>query len=139
MKPSPLVSICCLTYNHAPYLRQCTDGFMMQERTFPIEILIHDDASTDGTQDIIREYEEKFPDIIKPQYQAENQYSKGKMVEAYNYFRAEGRYIALCEGDDYWTDPQKLQKQVDFLESYPDYVMCSHRYRIYFQQEQRDE
>ena len=137
MKPSPLVSICCLTYNHAPYLRQCLDGFMMQERTFPIEILIHDDASTDGTQDIIREYEEKFPDIIKPQYQAENQYSKGKMVEAYNYFRAEGRYIALCEGDDYWTDPQKLQKQVDFLESYPDYVMCSHRYRIYFQQEQR--
>lgn len=78
MKPSPLVSICCLTYNHAPYLRQCLDGFMMQERTFPIEILIHDDASTDGTQDIIREYEEKFPDIIKPQYQAENQYSKGK-------------------------------------------------------------
>lgn len=57
-----------------------------------------------------------FPDIIKPQYQAENQYSKGKMVEAYNYFRAEGRYIALCEGDDYWTDPQKLQKQVDFLD-----------------------
>lgn len=137
MSQSPLVSICCLTYNHAPYLRQCLDGFMMQERTFQIEILIHDDASTDGTQDIIREYAEKYPDMIKPLYQTENQYSKGIKVEVCNYLRAKGKYIALCEGDDYWTDSLKLQKQIVFLESHPDYAMCSHRYRIYFQNEKR--
>lgn len=126
---SPVVSICCLTYNHEPYIRQCLDGFVMQKTNFPIEILIHDDASTDRTQDIIREYEAKYPNIIKPIYQKENQYSKGVKVSlVYNYSRAKGKYIALCEGDDYWTDPYKLQKQVDFLESHPDYVMCSHKW-----------
>lgn len=131
---SVTVSICCLTYNHALYIRQCLDGFVMQKTKFPIEILIHDDASTDGTQDIIREYEAKYPNIIKPIYQKENQYSKGVKVSlVYNYSRAKGKYIALCEGDDYWTDPYKLQKQVDFLESHPDYVMCSHRFNQYIQ------
>lgn len=122
------VSICCLTYNHALYIRQCLDGFIMQETNFPIEILIHDDASTDGTQEIIKGYEAKYPNIIKPIYQKENQYSKGVKVSLYNYSRAKGKYIAICEGDDYWTDPYKLQKQVDFLESHPNYVMCSHKY-----------
>lgn len=132
----PIVSISCITYNHAPYIRQCLDGFLMQKTSFPIEILIHDDASTDGTQDIIREYEVRYPEIIKPIYQKENQYSKGVKVSLkYNYPRAKGKYIALCEGDDYWTDPLKLQKQVDFLESHPDYVMCSHQYRTYNQEE----
>lgn len=131
----PVVSICCLTYNHILYIRQCLDGFMMQKINFPIEILIYDDASTDGTQGIIREYEKKYPDIIKPIYQKENQYSKGiKVSLVYNYSRAKGKYIALCEGDDYWTDPYKLQKQVDFLESHPDYVMCSHRHNDYIQE-----
>lgn len=130
----PLVSICCTTYNHLNYIRQCLDGFVMQKTNFPIEILIHDDASTDGTQDIIREYEAKYPNIIKPIYQKENQYSKGVKVNlVYNYSRVKGKYIALCEGDDYWTDPHKLQKQVDFLESHPDYVMCSHRFNQYIQ------
>lgn len=73
----PLVSICCITYNHAPYIRQCLEGFLMQKTTFPFEILIHDDASTDGTADIIREYEARYPHLIKPIYQVENQYSKG--------------------------------------------------------------
>ena len=130
----PLVSICCTTYNHLNYIRQCLDGFVMQKTNFPIEILIHDDASTDGTQDIIREYEAKYPNIIKPIYQKENQYSKGVKVSlVYNYSRVKGKYIALCEGDDYWTDPYKLQKQVDFLESHPDYVMCSHRFDQYYE------
>ena len=130
----PLVSICCTTYNHVNYIRQCLDGFVMQKTNFPIEILIHDDASTDGTQDIIRGYEAKYPNIIKPIYQKENQYSKGVKVSlVYNYSRAKGKYIALCEGDDYWTDPYKLQKQVDFLESHPDYVMCSHRFDQYYE------
>lgn len=129
-----LVSICCMTYNHAAFVRQCLDGFMMQKCSFNFEVLIHDDASTDGTQDIIREYEMKYPDIIKPIYQKENQYSKGiDPGLKYNAPRAKGKYIALCEGDDYWTDPYKLQKQVDFLESHPDYVMCSHRFNQYIQ------
>ena len=132
--PYPMVSICCATYNHVLFIRQCLDGFVMQKTKFPIEILIHDDASTDGTQDIIREYEAKYPNIIKPIYQKENQYSKGVKVSlVYNYSRVKGKYIALCEGDDYWTDPYKLQKQVDFLESHPDYVMCSHRFNQYIQ------
>lgn len=132
---APIVSICCLTYNHSPYIRQCLDGFVMQKTTFPVEVLIHDDASTDGTQDIIREYECKYPDLIKPIYQTENQYSKGVKVSlVYNYSRVRGKYVALCEGDDYWTDPYKLQKQVDFLENHPDYVMCSHRHDDYIQE-----
>ena len=101
----PLVSICCLTYNHAPYIRDAIEGFLMQKTNFPVEILIHDDASTDGTADIIREYETRYPDIIKPIYQTENQYSKGvKISREYQFSRARGKYIALCEGDDYWTD-----------------------------------
>ena len=116
----PLVSICCLSYNHEPYIRDAIEGFLMQKTDFPFEILIHDDASTDGTADIIREYEAKYPDIIKPIYQTENQYSKGiKVSQVYQFPRAKGKYIALCEGDDYWTDPYKLQKQVDFLEANP--------------------
>lgn len=130
----PLVSICCLVYNHEPYLRECFDGFLAQKTNFDFEVLIHDDASTDGTVDIIREYESKYPDIIKPIYQTENQYSKGVKVSAtFNFPRAKGKYIAMCEGDDYWTDPLKLQKQVDFLESHQDYVMCSHHFITYNQ------
>lgn len=114
----PLVSIICITYNHEPYIRQCLDGFMMQKTNFPFEVLIHDDASTDKTADIIREYEARYPDVIKPIYQTENQYSKGvKIGLTYLYPNAKGKYIAECEGDDYWTDPLKLQKQVDFLDS----------------------
>ncbi len=137
-KSIPVVSICCATYNHVHFIRQCLDGFVMQKTDFPFEVLIHDDASTDGTQDIIREYEAKYPDIIKPIYQKENQYSKGVRVSlVYNYSRVRGKYVALCEGDDYWTDPYKLQKQVDFLENHPDYVMCSHQFNQYWQEEGR--
>lgn len=122
---NPLVSICCITFNHDLYIRQCIDGFLIQKTTFPIEILIHDDASTDKTADIIREYEEKYPNIIKPIYQIENQYSKNVSINrVYQYSRAKGKYIALCEGDDYWIDPLKLQKQVDFLEENQEYGMC---------------
>lgn len=118
----PLVSVSCITYNHALYIRQCLDGFVMQKTTFPFEVLIHDDASTDGTIDIIKEYEKKYPHIIKPIYENENQWMKGrKGTRVFNYPRAKGKYIAFCEGDDYWTDPLKLQKQVDFLEAHPNY------------------
>lgn len=123
----PLVSICCLTYNHEPYIKQCLDGFLMQKTNFPFEILIHDDASVDNTQNIIKNYELKHSDIIKPIYQKENQYSKGIGVSrVYQFPRAKGKYIAMCEGDDYWIDPYKLQKQVDFLETHPEYVFSFH-------------
>lgn len=132
----PLVSICTAVYNHEPFLRECFEGFIMQKTNFAFEVLVHDDASTDGSTNIIREYTAKYPHIFKPIYQQENQYSKGVKVSLkYQYPRAQGKYIALCEGDDYWTDPLKLQKQVDFLESHPDYVMCSHRFKQYMQKE----
>ena len=129
----PLVSICCITYNHAPYIKQCIEGFLIQETTFPIEILIHDDCSTDGTTEIIRDYEKLYPNLIFPLYEEENQYQKGKAseIDFYNYKRARGKYIAYCEGDDFWTDPLKLQKQVDFMEANPDYSVCFHEITIY--------
>ncbi|MEG1574495.1 MAG: glycosyltransferase family 2 protein [Bacteroidales bacterium] len=135
MDKKPLISICCLAYNHAPFIRECLNGFIMQKTTFKIEVLIHDDASTDGTADIIREYESKYPDIIKPIYQTENQYSKGNNVVDYNFNRVKGKYVATCEGDDYWIDPLKLQKQADFLEAHPEVALCCHHYKIYRQNE----
>src|SRR5690606_7564710 len=125
MASTPLVSISCITYNHAPYIRQCLDGLVMQQCNFTFEVLIHDDASTDDTQEIIKEYQKKYPEIIKPIFQDENQYSIGirGIMPRFNYPRAQGKYIALCEGDDYWTDPLKLQKQVDFLEANPEYSL----------------
>ena len=134
MQGDPLVSIRCLVYNHEPFLRQCLDGFVMQQTTFPFEAIIHDDASTDGSAAIIREYAEKYPDIIKPIYETENQYSKhdgtiGKAINAV--VHPQSKYFAVCEGDDYWTDPHKLQLQVDFLESHPDYSFSVHEYKVW--------
>ena len=123
-----LVSICCLTYNHGEFITQALDGFLMQKTSFAFEILVHDDASTDETTKIVQTYQSCYPDIIKPIIQKENQWSKGlRAISAtYNFPRAAGKYIAMCEGDDYWTDPTKLQKQVDFLEKNPDYVITYH-------------
>ena len=131
MTGDPLVSIRCTVYNHEPFLRQCLDGFVMQQTNFPFEAIVHDDASTDGSAAIIREYAEKYPDIIKPIYETENQHSKhdgsiSRIMDAA--IHPSAKYIALCEGDDYWTDPNKLQLQVDFLESHPDYSFSVHEY-----------
>lgn len=136
MNKTPLVSISCITYNHAPYIREALEGFVSQQTDFPFEVLIHDDCSTDGTTEIIREYEAKYPEIIKPMYETENQYSQGKPIgtQVWNLPRAQGKYIALCEGDDYWTDPLKLQKQVDFLESHPDFGMCYGKVKNYIEE-----
>lgn len=131
---TPLVSIYCITYNHVDYIRQCLDGFVMQKTNFRYEVVIHDDASTDGTSDIVREYADKYPEIIKPIIQKENVYSKGgfelinKLVKPH----LTGKYVALCEGDDYWTHPEKLQKQVDYLEVNPDCTLCYHAADIKF-------
>lgn len=124
IKNIPLVSICCITYNHAKYIQDCLEGFLCQKTTFPYEILIHDDASTDGTQDIIRKYQKRYPGIIKPILQKENQYSQGKNIGRFNFDRAKGRYFSLCEGDDFWCDSNKLQCQFEFMESHYDYSLC---------------
>ena len=133
-----MVTIRCLTYNHEPYIRQCLEGFVIQKTNFPFEAIVHDDASTDGTAAIIREYAKKYPDIIKPIFETVNQYSKqdGSLKRILD-THTHGKYVAMCEGDDYWTDPYKLQKQVNFLENHPDYVMCSHRFDRYFEDEHR--
>lgn len=118
MSSEPLVSICCITYNHGKYISKTLDGFLMQKTTFTFEILIHDDASTDETQAIIENYKQKSTIKFVTTYQNVNQFSQGKrFLNRYNFELARGKYIALCEGDDYWTDPFKLQKQVDFLEA----------------------
>jgi glycosyltransferase involved in cell wall biosynthesis/ribosomal protein S18 acetylase RimI-like enzyme len=136
----PTVTISCLTYNHASFVRNAVESFLMQKTTFPFEILIHDDASTDGTADVIREYEQKYPALIFPIYQLENQYSKGVKISFTHQFpRARGKYIALCEGDDYWTDPLKLQKQVDFLEANPEYALCFHKVKNLVNNELQEE
>lgn len=124
------ISIICSAFNHEKYIRQCLDGFVMQKGV-TFEIIIHDDASTDKTADIIREYEQKHPYLFKSIYQTENQYSKGiDRVKEYMVPLITGKYVAECEGDDYWTDPYKLKKQYDALESNPDCYMCLHKVRV---------
>ena len=128
MAETAKVSVICLAYNHENYIRRCLDSFVMQKTTFPFEVLVHDDASTDSTAEIIREYAEKYPEIIKPVYQTENQYSKHvRIIQVFLLGKAQGEYLAWCEGDDYWTDAYKLQKQVEFLDTHPDYSCCYHR------------
>lgn len=123
-----MVSVICTVYNHEKYLRKCLDGFVMQKTNFKFEVLIHDDASTDGSADIIREYEKKYPEIFKPIYQTENQYSKGiKVSQTFLYPLIRGKYLAFCEGDDYWCDENKLQKQFDVMENHQDCSICVHR------------
>lgn len=134
---SPTVAIRCITFNHGPYIRQCLEGFVMQKTTFPFVAIVHDDASTDETSTIIKEYAIKYPHIIKPIFEKENQYSKrdGSLSKRINKaIEATGcKYMAICEGDDYWTDPMKLQIQFDFLESHPEFAFCCHRFKIYDQ------
>jgi glycosyltransferase involved in cell wall biosynthesis len=120
----PVASVCCLTYNHKKYIRKAIDSFLMQDTNFPFEIVVHDDASTDGTRDIVLEYAKRYPRIIKLVLQTENQYRKGGLIGVRLVFpKTKGRYVALCEGDDYWTDSRKLQKQVDFLDAHSEYVI----------------
>lgn len=123
-----MVSVVCNTFNHGKYIAQALESFVTQKTNFPFEVLIHDDASKDNTAEIVRQYAEKYPDIVKPLYQSENQYSQHiPITRKFQYSRAKGKYIAWCEGDDYWIDPYKLQKQVDALEAHPEADMCSHR------------
>lgn len=140
-KKQPLVAIKCFVYNHEPYLRECLDGFVMQQTEFPFVAIVHDDASTDHSADIIREYVAKYPDIIQPIYEIENQYSKGdgSLARIMNVaIDATGaKYIAVCEGDDYWTDSHKLQKQVDYLETHRNVGLCYTDCDIYYEENKK--
>ncbi len=111
-----LVSICCVTYNHEKFIRQCLDGFVMQKTNFKYEVLVHDDASTDATAKIVEDYQNKYPQLFRCVYQKENQFYKQNTLVDILFKMSKGKYIAMCEGDDYWIDPYKLQKQVDVLE-----------------------
>ena len=125
------VSIWCIAYNHEKYIRDTLDGFLSQKTDFEYEIIVHDDASADGTGEIIREYAKRYPQMIRPILRKENQYSKGiSNISIFNFPRARGTYIAMCEGDDCWTDPKKLQMQADYLQSHPDCALCFHSARI---------
>ena len=122
-----LVSVVCTAYNHENYIREALEGFIKQKTNFKFEVLVHDDASTDKTADIIREYEQKYPDMIKGIYQTENQYSKGvKILFKYLFPAARGKYFAWCEGDDFWSYKYKLQEQVDYMEAHPECAICCH-------------
>jgi glycosyltransferase involved in cell wall biosynthesis len=124
----PLISIVCTSYNHELFIRDALNGFFGQITKYPFEVIIHDDASTDDTQEIIKQYVDKYPKIITPILQLENQWM-GKGISGTTKFAfpaARGKYIAWCEGDDYWTDPFKLQKQVDFLENNSEFSLVGH-------------
>lgn len=131
-----IVSISCITFNHSDYIRDTLEGFLKQVCNFKFEVLIHDDASTDGTSDIILEYSKNYPEIFKPIIQKENQYSQGVrgMSRKYNYPRAKGRYIALCEGDDCWIDEFKLQKQIDVMSKEKSIALCFHNAKVEYTQ-----
>ena len=130
-----MVTIRCATYNHESYIRQCLDGFVMQKTNFRYIAIIHDDASTDKTSDIVREYAEKYPDIILPIIQKENQYSRGRGYKVREMLDklVTSKYTAMCEGDDFWTDENKLQKQFDWMESHPEYSACFHQALIHYE------
>lgn len=120
-----MVTVLCTVYNHEKYIRKCLDSLVEQETAFPYEIIVHDDASTDGSAEIVRQYAERY-DCIVPIYQKENQYSKGVRPEHFMLPRVRGKYIAICEGDDFWTCREKLQRQVTFMEAHSEYSLCVH-------------
>ena len=122
----PKVSVVVLSYNQGAFIRQALDSFVMQKTNFPFEVLIHDDASTDGSADIIREYASKYPHIFRTVLQTENQWGKKSAWTDFLFPMVQGEYVAYCECDDYWTDENKLQKQADFLDAHPEYSMCFH-------------
>lgn len=130
MVKRPEVSIICCTYNHERSIRDTLNNFLAQKTNFPVEILIYDDASTDNTVSIINEYAMDYPQIIKPIFQKENQHSKGIDIQQINYERSRGKYIAICDGDSFWIDEYKLQRQYDYLEKAKNCVLSVHAGKV---------
>lgn len=122
-----MVSVLSITFNQKDYIRQAIDSFLAQQVDFPIEIMVNDDCSTDGTTDIVLGYQKEHPELFRITTHDENQYSLGKSpMGEFQVPLARGKYIAMCEGDDYWTDPTKLQKQFDYMEAHPEVAACVH-------------
>lgn len=122
------VTVYCMAYNHANYIEQTLNGFVSQNTNFSVKYIIHDDASTDNTAEIIKRYEKQYPELIHGIYQHENQYSKGeKILAKFILPHIEGDYVAVCEGDDYWSDSSKLQRQIDMLDSNINCFMSVHK------------
>lgn len=122
----PLVSVYCMTYNHENTIGQAIEGIVSQKTDFPFELIVHDDASTDSTADIVKNYAERYPDVIRTVLQKENQFRNCNIIKSFIHPVSRGSYIAICEGDDYWTDSSKLQKQVNYMSSHPECSMCFH-------------
>lgn len=145
VEDNPIVSVCVMTYQHVDYIKDCLDGVLMQKTDFPIEILLGEDDSTDSTREICLEYAKKHPDKIRLfLHHRENNIvingtPTGRFNLLYNLYSAKGKYIALCEGDDYWINPRKLQKQVDFLNANQDCSLCGHHTKVIFEDESKPE
>ena len=127
----PLVTVFSWVFNHKDFIRESIESILSQKTNFRVEIIIHDDSSTDGTKEIILEYQYRYPHLFNNTLQDENQWSQGKSVMVPLFQNTRGKYIALTHGDDYWTDPLKLQKQVDFLEKNNDFSICFTDYLVF--------
>ncbi len=125
------VSVCMVTYNQEKYIAQAIESVLLQKTNFKFQLLIGDDASTDGTTEIVRQYAEKYPDIVKPIFHEKNIGAANNSIGLYNCARTE--YVAICDGDDYWIDDQKLQKQIDFLDKHKDYSICFTKVRMFYE------
>lgn len=138
-KDEVVVSVGIAAYNAENYIGQCLDNILNQKTNFKFVILINDDCSTDNTAKIIKEYSNKYPEIIQPVYQKENQYSQGNsIIHNFIFPRVKTKYFTVCDGDDYWCDEYKLQKQVDFMESHSDYAMCYHPAKMIYHNEEQE-
>jgi len=143
IKPDILLSVCIFAYNHGQFIREAIESVLCQITNFDFEILIGEDGSTDGTQEIVAEYFKKYPEKINVFFQDQTKkiYINGNPTGRYNFISTltacKGKYIALLDGDDYWTDPYKLQKQVDFLEANDDFAICFHNTNVYNEIEQK--
>lgn len=137
MPAKPKVSVVCVAYNQQDFIAQAIEGFIKQKVDFTLEILVADDCSTDNTPKIVKQYAEKHPKTIRPILRKKNIGIQKNFIETLK--SAGGKYIALCEGDDYWTDPHKLQRQVDLMEANPDYALCFHPVKVHFEDEQEDD
>ena len=125
------VQVVCVTYNQKEYIKEALDSFIMQKTNFGYEVLVGDDGSTDGTSEIVAEYAKKYPDIIKPIFHSHNTGSYQNLLDAAS--ACKGKYVAMCDGDEYWTDENKLQKQADFMDTHKDCSICFHTVLIKYE------